>query len=97
MGFWIATAGGTDVIAYLSASVNFTTLLTSKPKAWQTSFTTDKSSKNVLLSSTNVSRRKASKCLFQLPLDEKDHQQLLYQFLDLVKCLHLLMFAAANM
>ena len=49
MGFRIATATGTDVIAYLNASVNFTTLLTSKLKAWQTSFPTDKGFKNFYL------------------------------------------------
>ena len=42
MDFGVATARGTDVIACLNASVNFTALLTSKPKAGQTSFTTDK-------------------------------------------------------
>ena len=46
MGFRIATARGTDVIAYLNASVNFDSLLTSKPKAWQTFFTIDKGFKN---------------------------------------------------
>ena len=46
MGFRIPTARGTDVIAFLNASVNFTTLLTSNSKAWQTSFTTDKDFKN---------------------------------------------------
>ena len=41
-----------------------------------------KRSNNDFSSSTNVSRRKASKYCFQLSLHEKDHQQLLYQFLD---------------
>ena len=34
MGFRIATARGTDAIAYLNASVKFTTLLTRKQTAW---------------------------------------------------------------
>ena len=46
MEFRNATARGTNVSAYLNASVNYTTLLTGKPKACQTSFTTDKGFKN---------------------------------------------------
>ena len=47
--FNIATARGNDVIAYLNASVNFTTLWTSKPKAGKNSFTTDKGLKTFFL------------------------------------------------
>ena len=42
LGFRIAAARDTDVIASLNASVTLTTLLKCKPKAWQTFFTTDK-------------------------------------------------------
>ena len=38
----VATVRGSKVISCLNASVNFTDLLTSKPRAWKTSFTTDK-------------------------------------------------------
>ena len=85
MDFGVATDRGTDSVAHLNASANFTALSTSQQKSWQTSFTTDKGfksffffsfpvinlalqkgSKNDFLSSTNLSWKKASKCLFPI-------------------------------
>ena len=67
MEFRIATARCTDVTAYLNASVNFATLLASKPKYWQTYFTTDKGFENFFFFSFTVIRlalEKSSKNTF---------------------------------
>ena len=83
----LVSARGTDVITCWNASVNFTTLLTKKSKAWQTFFTTDKSLKKLFFFSFPVARLTLwkgsnndflSSINFQLPLHEKDHQQRLY-------------------
>ena len=50
----VATAEGTDIIPYLNAFVNFTALLRSKPKAWQSYFTIDKGFKNLFFVSFPV-------------------------------------------
>ena len=70
--FGIVTAKGTDITAYLNASVNFTALLTSKPKAWQSSFATDKGCKSFFfisfLAINPALEKKGSKNDFYPPL-----------------------------
>ena len=73
--FFVPAARGTNVVAYLNVSVNFTVLLTTKLIAWQT-FMTNKGFKNFFFFSfpvinlalqrfpTALSWRKASKSLF---------------------------------
>ena len=64
MDFGIVTAKGTDITTYLNASVNFTAFLTSKLKAWQPSFATDKGCKSFFFISflaINLALQKGSK------------------------------------
>ena len=64
MDFGVATDRGTDAVAHLNASANFTALSTSQQKSWQTSFTTDKGFKSFFFFSfpvINLALQKSSK------------------------------------